>query len=380
MKNRRAFTLIELLVVIAIIAVLIALLLPAVQSAREAARRAQCINNLKQLGLALQNYHSATNALPPLFGSFGNPGWGPPYDGGSGPWPLNWAYNILPYLEQQPLYNAANVYGGTTSAGTSAAAFDQVNLNTVSSTKINAFVCPSESVRVGPWIASTFISYHANMGGPASVYAWTGPIVPMNGAYSGVPGHANIPEEAGSGTTANLGTFGLESVTDGTSNTAAFSEALIGLNGYISIPPGQIPNSLRVSYQTSMTVNWDAGNPQMALTFVQTCQSLPATTTPTNPTQWAGACWDGDHAGTLHFNAYNHWNTPNGLSCVAANSWGGPPGGLNDLITASSLHPGGVNVGFCDGSVKFIKSSISINNWWALGTRNQGEIVSSDAY
>ena len=98
----RAFTLIELLVVIAIIAVLIALLLPAVQAAREAARRSQCTNNLKQLGLALHNYHSATNALPPaemFLATAGTLGWG---------WNPSWAVCLLPHLEQQPLYNAYN--------------------------------------------------------------------------------------------------------------------------------------------------------------------------------------------------------------------------------------------------------------------------------
>ena len=371
LRNRSAFTLIELLVVIAIIAVLIALLLPAVQAAREAARRAQCINNLKQLGLAVHNYVSATNGFPPLWGSFANPGYGQPLDQGG--WPLNWAVAICPYLEQTPLYNASNnaVNGG---------AWDPANLVTLSSTKINSLICPSESIKTGPWVATSFTSYHANMGGPASNYAWTGPIVPMNGAYSGVPGHANIPEEAGSGTTSNLGTFGFESVTDGTSSTAMFSEALVGLNGYISVFPGTNPNALRVSYPTSFTVNWDIGSYQQAQQFVQACQAMAGTTPPTNPTQWSGACWDGDHAGTLHFNAYNHTNTPNGLSCVAANSWGGPPGGLNDAITATSLHPGGVNICFTDGSVRFVKNSIGLQIWWAIGTRNQGEIVSSDQY
>ena len=93
-----------------------------------------------------------------------------------------------------------------------------------------------------------------------------------------------------------------------------------------------------------------------------------------------GPCWNGSHAGTLHFNAYNHWNTPNGLSCVAGNSWGGAPGGYNDIISASSNHPGGVNVAFLDGSVKFIKDTLSPNIWWALGSRNVGEVLSSDQY
>lgn len=152
---------------------------------------------------------------------------------------------------------------------------------------------------------------------------------------------------------------------------------MVGYNGYVNIPPGQLPGSLRVSYQTSFTVNWDSGNATEAMAFVQTCRSLPATTAATNPTQWSGACWDGDHAGTLHFNAYNHDNTPNGLSCVAGNSWGGPPGGFNDIITATSLHPGGVNVCFTDGSVKFIKNSIAIPTWWcsAPATRVRSSVL-----
>ena len=129
-----------------------------------------------------------------------------------------------------------------------------------------------------------------------------------------------------------------------------------------------------------MNVPWDASNMQIAVQFYQVCKNLPNTTTPTNPTQWTGAAWNGSHAGTLHFNEYNHFVTPNGLSCVSANSWGGPPGGFNDAITATSNHPGGVNVGFCDGSVKFIKDTVGYTTWWAIGSRNLGENISSDSY
>jgi prepilin-type processing-associated H-X9-DG protein len=85
----------------------------------------------------------------------------------------------------------------------------------------------------------------------------------------------------------------------------------------------------------------------------------------------------------LNFNAYDHWNTPNKWSCLSADSWGGiagAPGSVTDAITATSNHPGGVNVLFCDGSVHFIKDSIDVQTWWALGTRNQGEILSGDMY
>jgi prepilin-type N-terminal cleavage/methylation domain-containing protein/prepilin-type processing-associated H-X9-DG protein len=369
--SRRAFTLIELLVVIAIIAVLIALLLPAVQAAREAARRAQCTNNLKQLGLGVHNYHQSNNAFPPLFGNFGNPS---PPSGPSAPngeWPLGWAVGILQYMEQVQLFNASNYSGGATSV---------LNQTTVSSLKVATLVCPSESLKVGPWIATTWTNYHANFGGPECIGPWTGPIVPFMSDPSGFPGISNI---YGAGTS-NLGVVDISTVTDGTSNTAMFSEKLMGLNGYIVVYPGN-PDARRVSYQTSFTTDLGpttigTGGPTMALAFLQTCKAISGTTAPTNPTQWSGACWNGSHAGTLHFNAYDHWNTPNGLSCVAGNTDGGPPGGFNDIITATSAHPGGVNVCFADGSVHFIKDNISPNIWWALGSRNKGEVISSDSY
>ena len=164
MRNRRAFTLIELLVVIAIIAVLIALLLPAVQSAREAARRAQCTNNLKQLGLALHNYNSQQNCFPPQVQNGGHAsiwGGGPLFD----PWPLDWTASILPQMEQQPLYNALNFAFGSTG----------VFNRTVVSQKVSSLMCPSEDTKL-PAAASTYgwKSYHANVGGPAVIRNWNG--------------------------------------------------------------------------------------------------------------------------------------------------------------------------------------------------------------
>ncbi|WP_165245896.1 DUF1559 domain-containing protein [Paludisphaera soli] len=363
-QPRRAFTLIELLVVIAIIAVLIALLLPAVQSAREAARRSQCINNLKQLGLAVHNYHSAINAVPPLFGNFGQAPNGPSEPGG--PWPLGWMVHLLGYMEQQALFNSANFSFG---------AFGVANINTLSTTKVNAFVCPSESLKIGGWIASTFTNYHANFGGPSSMASWSGAFVPLRSDPGDRPGYTNAV------TTANLSTLGFESFTDGTSNTAMISEKLIGLAGFVpnAVPGSQ--NGKRVSFQSSLSLGWDtATGTADAQAFLNGCKAIPSTTAPTNPTQWSGACWNGSHAGTLHFNSYGHLMTPNGLSCVAANSWGGAPGGFNDAITATSNHPGGVNVVMVDGSVKFVKDSVSPQVWWGIGTRNQGEVIGSDAF
>ncbi len=361
---RSGFTLIELLVVIAIIAVLIALLLPAVQAAREAARRAQCVNNLKQIGLAFHNYHSTNNALPPVYTSFGAGPNGPV--GSYGPWPLGWMVSILGYMEQQPLFNAANYSFG---------AQDAQNVSTLSALKISSFICPSESMKSGPWIATSFTNYHANIGGPCAIASWSGVVVP----FRNDPGDPPRPGSSQAAQTANVGTFGFEAVTDGTSNTALVSEKLVGLNGYVaSALPGST-NGKRVAFQLGIAMGADtATGGADALAFLQSCKSLPATTTPYNPTQWTGACWTGSHAGTFHFNAYSHVMTPNGVSCIATN--GSPPGAYNDAITATSNHSGGVNVVMLDGSVKFVKDSISPQTWWALGSRNQGEVISADSY
>ena len=192
-RSRRGFTLIELLVVIAIIAVLIALLLPAVQAAREAARRSQCINNLKQIGLAIHNYHSSVGTFP-LGGSKNCYGNSTDFHTWTG-----WSAQglMLGYLEQQPLFNASNYSGG---------AFNVMNQTTVSSTKIPGFVCPSETVKVGPWIASTWTNYHASFGGPEPISAWNGPFVPFLSDPSGYPGNSNVyPYGVG-----NLGAIDIE--------------------------------------------------------------------------------------------------------------------------------------------------------------------------
>jgi prepilin-type N-terminal cleavage/methylation domain-containing protein/prepilin-type processing-associated H-X9-DG protein len=358
--RRRGFTLIELLVVIAIIAVLIALLLPAVQAAREAARRAQCVNNLKQLGLSVHNYISTNNCFPPLVGNFNTVGGGPPVNGGA--WPLGWAVDLLPNMEQQPLFNSANFSFGASDAPNT----------TVTYTKVNSLVCPSESQTAGPWVATSWANYCANFGGPASISAWSGPFVPM--------GTSNVGTSSGY-TNGNTGTVGIQSVTDGTSNTCMLSEKLIGLSTPASggVYPGSSTQSRRVIFQvSSVTVTNDGGSAAQALQFMQACQNIPSTQASLGNNAWSGACWSGAHTGTLNFNAYDHVNTPGGMSCVDGNA--NQPGDNTDALTANSNHSGGVNAGMADGSVRFIKSTINYTTWWALGSRNLGEILSSDSY
>jgi prepilin-type N-terminal cleavage/methylation domain-containing protein/prepilin-type processing-associated H-X9-DG protein len=352
---RRGFTLIELLVVIAIIAVLIALLLPAVQAAREAARRAQCINNLKQLGMAVHNYVSQQNALPPFAQNYTNVG---PWQA----WPMGWSASLLPGLEQTTMYNSLNWVWGC---------WDPTNY-TVTKSQINTLICPSED-RPPPSWPNTKLNYMANLGGPASITYFNGPITAMRDNANG--------SASGATQNGNFGTFGFEGIIDGTSTTAMFSEKLVGSN-----TPNQVPRSSpiakRVFFPTGFTVNYDKGNATEAQQFAQTCKSLPATTQSAQGSgEYFGFLWNSAACNTNENNSgYNHTLTPNNLSCTASNTQNSQLGGFTDALTATSNHSGGVNVCFADGSVRFIKDTINLQTWWAIGTRNLGEVVSADSF
>ena len=379
LQSSRGFTLIELLVVIAIIAVLIALLLPAVQSAREAARRAQCVNNLKQLGLGVHNYISQTNIFPGFSQNLFN-------NGGAGyvpttwqNWPCDWTTAILPQLEQTPLYNALNFSYGM---------WDNHNV-TISTARVGYLLCPSETVNFSPvpnpyggygyWGTN---SYVGNIGGPADFPAsFTGAMVPYSSDANGQNWAYASP---------NCGPLGIQNFTDGTSNTALFSEKLIGIILTAPINAGS-PNANRGAFvlngsngTSTLPVTWDSNNGTEAVAFAKGCQAVPGTaTTPDGYYQtFAGIIWCSSSIRSAVNAGYTHFNTPNGLTCIASNSQGSAAtsGGWNDAITPCSNHPGGVNVTFCDGSVRFVKNSIGLQTWWAIGTRACSEVVSSDAY
>jgi prepilin-type N-terminal cleavage/methylation domain-containing protein/prepilin-type processing-associated H-X9-DG protein len=359
------FTLIELLVVIAIIAVLIALLLPAVQAAREAARRAQCTNNLKQLGLAVHNYVSSTNVFPlgDLYPAGTNQtAMGVTGNGGT-IWSYGWPVSILPQLEQQPLYNAFNFDFSYCDPPNCASA--TIN-TTVGYTQVAAYLCPSDNVpqRVSPPWGS--LEYVGNWGGPGEIRTFSGTILSPYWGDS-----VNAP---------STNAIGMQSITDGTSNTALFSERLIGLNGGPSVFPGTSSNSKRGNFAAGVpvTINNPAPGTLGTLALLAACKSLPATTV--GSSNFNGRLWLVGYPWNYVVNRYNHVGTPNSLMCYASNSFAAQDGSAQDSIPPTSNHPGGVNLGFADGSVKFIKDSVGLQAWWAIGTRDMGETVSSDAY
>jgi len=332
MRRRRGFTLIELLVVIAIIGVLVALLLPAVQMAREAARRTQCSNNLKQIGLAIHNYHDAVNSLP----------WNERMYLSGRTWG-NWSplTHMLPYVEMGVLYNAINFSYGS-EGSVSSVSFPN---GTVGMTAIATFLCPSDTDRVTN--VTGHCNYVANCGSSGhSVYA----ITKYNGPFSGL------------GNT----TIGLNGIIDGTSNTLAFSEHVKGIG---SNNEGTFDTTKPTSSWTTAAV--DTGEPA---TDYAACQAVaPSASNLVKSVAGAqGADWTRSSTSST---LYTHVMTPNTWSCTAVRN------DRNDNAgTASSRHPASVNAVLADGSVRTFKSSIANNIWWALGTMAGGEPISSGSY
>jgi prepilin-type N-terminal cleavage/methylation domain-containing protein/prepilin-type processing-associated H-X9-DG protein len=362
----RGFTLIELLVVIAIIAVLIALLLPAVQAAREAARRAQCTNNMKQIGLALHNYHSTHDKFPPGASVNMSDPTGAA-TGGAGPW-LNWndwscQALMLGFLEQQPLYNAANFNFAVWHSGRTPIGY-YANL-TVFNAKVGSFLCPSDP--------------DAGIGSTNNYFASTGPNTQSNNVstISATNGQAT-----GAGTPGLFSyslTYGLRDCTDGSSNTVAFAEALVSPNGSSGSP--------KVERKTGMVnVNGPSGysqfnafnNPTAILNFITVCDQTWPTAAAADLPNAVGQRWS---MGVNGWTMFSTILTPNQKKWTACRVGCAGCGIDNtNIMSATSLHPGGVNVVMGDGHVVFIKNSVNRTIWWALGTRAGGEVLSSDSY
>ena len=343
-SRRHGFTLIELLVVISIIAILIALLLPAVQAAREAARRTQCANNLKQIGLALHNYNSAIGTFPVGFQyrriDGGGPGTIVQADGLELHYRWSALAQISPYLEQTNLFNALNFDWPVDSGpfgvmGTPPYTFFPANL-TVKKTVVGMFLCPSDSMR-GPDPNS----------GPTNYQFCSG-----DGQHAGDAGCANGAFDMPSPQS-------FESITDGMSQTVAASESLLGVAAsFEQAEPSFWGEHKRAFARSTSTVFYDGG-----------CEKAGAGWRFDKGSGW----WDGDYRSTL----YNHYYTPNSTK----NDCLGPTNRHNPAWKAArSLHPGGVNVLYCDGHVGFVKDTVGPATWRSLATRNGGETIPDGAY
>jgi prepilin-type N-terminal cleavage/methylation domain-containing protein/prepilin-type processing-associated H-X9-DG protein len=361
-SGKKGFTLIELLVVIAIIAVLISLLLPAVQSAREAARRAQCVNNLKQIGLALHNYESAFGSFPP--GGIADEARGDIWGADGGNNLLAWRALILPQMEATAAYNAMNMERSMSNRGDQWTAYmasqgawicpSDDNLNGVSpGFRSNTGVWgnyPNGNVPVNPFTgaAETRIpvaNYQGSFGDNYCVGPLTSPQPPWETPGDGnpLPGQPRIGWHGFWGTSfsntfaptggqlrgvfayrnRNVPTATIGSFVDGTSNTVLIGETIPA-----QVADANFWNHNGCTFGTSMPINWETNR-------------APAV----------------------------QFGSPDYKSRFSYASKG-----------AKSKHPGGVNIGFADGSVKFIKNTINLPTWAALGSKAGGEVISADAY
>jgi prepilin-type N-terminal cleavage/methylation domain-containing protein/prepilin-type processing-associated H-X9-DG protein len=352
-RERRGFTLIELLVVIAIIAVLIALLLPAVQAAREAARRLQCVNNLKQIGLAVHNYHDVNGSFPMGAGP-GNTVSGIQVAKQG----LSYLAAILPQLGEVPIYNAINFNFGCNADAVGSA----VN-STIVNTEVSAFLCPSDplagNIPTGP--------------GTNNYYGSVGTTTNLNSPSISITSLATVPTS---------GLFGFQNVTaisactDGTSNTIAVGEAIVG-----GLAAGFKTEDVGLEKVTAIPVAaqvFDAStNPTATLQGIDACTTAWSTGTGATIDTQRGKYWiHGAIAQTL----FNTVVAPNLQQDQWTHCSSTGTTALGTYSNADSLHSGGVNTLFTDGSVRFIKSSIAQPIWWALGTKAGSEVVSSESY
>jgi prepilin-type N-terminal cleavage/methylation domain-containing protein len=359
MFRRRGFTLIELLVVIAIIAILIALLLPAVQQAREAARRTQCRNHLKQLGLAFHNYADTYDATPLHQHRMASD-----YSGGNGrAGNKSWYCAILPYVDQAPLFNQINFSDGE---GWSSFAAGTSPSMQVSRVRIPYFQCPSESVvNTADGIPAANFNYLANAGRPRNLLmpgqASTGAAAPprsrgiisMSRMTPGGPYSANWRQ-----TTNNA--FRLRDITDGTSNTAMLTESLV------SGGDTNVDKRRNLSYTPSaMIEQYDVYIDAVVRDGLANAVNWPAWT------RYKGHSWMYSDSWQKH--VYGHVFPPNTVNIASYSTDVFRCHEGDGAITASSQHVGGVHVTMMDGSVRFVSNNLDTPLWWALGTKADGE-------
>jgi len=320
-RAHRGFTLIELLVVIAIIAVLVALLLPAVQQAREAARRSSCKNNLKQLGLALHNYHDTHMRFPLGHSTIE----------GANSWHGHGVFvDLLPFIDQTPLYNQWNMN----------ITYNSGNNNTLSRNTITGLRCPSDRDYPG---AEPGVNY-AVCGG-ASVNLWSA---------------------TSNGTFPRLQSLKMRDLIDGTSNVIVFGELLTGDNS-----PGSVSDSDIVVTSNTGFANQNFPTTAEIATAETACNG-------SDPTAIAslsrnGRNWSSPYPSQTRFNtaAPPNWR---GRSCAMGGNFG-LAADRNGIFAARSRHTGGVHVTLGDGSVRFVSENIDLQTWQWLGARDDGNPV-----